>query len=288
MTTYTTIATPPASSASSKAYTKLATPPSSGQSCDPLQEIPTVLLITGWTDGPIKYLRNRLQNDLQCNIVEPRLLMPPFRGLWCFDMNFCLMCGVVLGLLWGLHKVLFQFESINNEHNPAQQILYFALLFGVLCYWIRLMVAVVCRSAIADGVEKCLQEIRRQNQNVVLCVGFSWGAGVLAELLSRGNNGLDSQPAFLLLAPVSSAQAMAAMREDAAHRLYPLENNDFVHVVHASDDSFFCPNPERWEQVPGIKNHTVHDVHVFKNASSRRTIAELLSTIFRMKIDNNQ
>ena len=114
------------------------------------------------------------------------------------------------------------------------------------------MVAVVCRSAQKDGVEKCLREMRRKN--VILCVGFSWGAGVLSELLTRDDTGLDSQPAFLLIAPVSAAAGMAAMRLDAAERLHELENNNFVHVVHASDDPIFCPHPERWEQVAGVKN----------------------------------
>ena len=144
--------------------------PSSGSSCDSIT--PTVLLLSAWTPAPINYLRTRLQNDLQCNIIEPQLLMPPWRGLWCWDFNFCLMCGVVLGLLWGLYKVLFQFESFDDEQSRTKRILYFSILFGVLCYWIRLMVAVVCRSAIADGVEKCLQEMGRKN--VVLCVGFRY------------------------------------------------------------------------------------------------------------------
>ena len=101
------------------------------------------------------------------------------------------------------------------------------------------------------------------------------------------DNGLDIQPAFLLIAPVSAATAMAAMREDAAQRLHALDNNDFVHVVHASDDPIFCPHSDRWEQVVSVKNHTVNDVHIFKNLSSRRTLAEIMATLFRAKTDGN-
>lgn len=145
------------------------------------------------------------------------------------------------------------------------------------------MVAVVARSAIAHGVELCLKEMRRRN--VVLLVGFSWGAGVLSELLTR-DSGLDTQPAFLLIAPVSSATAVAAMREDAALRLHP-SSADVVHVVHASDDPIFCPHPERWENLTHVKNHTLQDIHVFKQPSSRRTLAEITATLFRMKTDDN-
>ena len=125
------------------------------------------------------------------------------------------------------------------------------------------MVAVVARSAQQDGVEKCWKEMKRRN--VVLCVGFSWGAGVLSELLTRDTDtqGLDSQPAFLLLAPVSAAVSVAAMRPDATERLH-LEAEEHHHypngriqVVHASDDPIFCPHPERWAQVTAITNTTL-------------------------------
>jgi len=252
---------------STAAYNLQRSPPSSGSAAAQAQgcvydssslsslATPTVLLLSGWTPGPITYLRTRIQTDLECNIVEPRLLMPPWYGFWCWDLNFILMLGVVGFLLGGLYKVLFEFQSFGYHgqgDGRVRQIIYFSVLFGILCCWIRLMVAVVCRSAQKDGVEKCLREMRRKN--VILCVGFSWGAGVLSELLTRDDTGLDSQPAFLLIAPVSAAAGMAAMRLDAAERLHELENNNFVHVVHASDDPIFCPHPERWEQVAGVKN----------------------------------
>jgi hypothetical protein len=241
--------------------------------------IPTVLFLKGWTPGPIDHLRGRLQKEFSCDVVEPDLLMPPFSGIWCWDRNFLLMLGVCGGLLWSLVHVWRQFDSWERVAFLA-----LIVLFGI--FWIRLMVAVVTRSSIADGVEKCLKEMRRKN--VVLCVGFSWGAGVLAELLTRDVPGLDTKPAFVLMAPVSAATAMAAMRPDAAFRLHPLldhnnNNCDMVHVVHASDDPVFCPCPERWNNIPGIKSYTLQDIHVFKNAASKRALADIVTSLYRLK-----
>lgn len=229
--------------------------------------------------GPIHSIRSKLQNDFSCEIVEPPLLMPPFFGLsfaslWCFDLNFCLMMLVLFLGLFCLLEVWVQFES-------SVRFIYMLVLLGIIGYWIRLMVAVVARSAIHDGVEKCLKEMRRNN--VVLCVGFSWGAGVLSELLTREIR-LENRPAFVLIAPVSAASAIAAMRADAALRLRPLDD-DFVKVIHASDDPMFCPHPERWNAVRSIECKTLFDNHVFKNISSRRAIGEIVTALYRKKTE---
>ena len=294
------------SMASTAGYTLQRSPPSSGsvgslvsdnnEYSSPATSAPTVLLLSGWTPGPMNYLRSRLQKDIAENgvvvIVEPKLLMPPWRGFWCWDLNFIVMLGVVALLLAGLWQVLVIGPNGTGEEEPpsqSQKVLYASLLLGILCYWIRLMVAVVARSAQQDGVEKCLKEMKRRN--VVLCVGFSWGAGVLSELLTRDKNGLDSQPAFLLMAPVSAAASMAAMRPDAAERLHLLVQEDdhdcMVHVVHASDDPIFCPHPERWEQVVGIQNTTVVDNHTFSKRSSRQMIGDIMTAMFRAKTGGN-
>lgn len=237
--------------------------------------MPTVLLLGGWTPGPINFIRTKLQSEFSCHIMSPILIMPPFfRPFWC-DLNFCLMFIVCIGFLFALSKVWIQFESF-------ERFLYLSMVVAAFVYWIRLMVAVVARSSIADGVEKCIQAMRQRN--VVLCVGFSWGAGVLSELLTR-DVGLDTQPAYILMAPVSAVTAMAAMREDAAFRLQPLDGHGMVHVVHASDDPMFCPHPEHWNMIPGIKSYTLQDIHIFKNASSRRSLAEIVTALFRLKTE---
>jgi hypothetical protein len=180
------------------------------------------------------------------------------------------MFAVCLGLLWLLYKFVFEFDT----NYPC-----ICLIF---CIWIRLMVAVVARSAIAHGVELCLEEMR--SRNIAVLAGFSWGAGVLSELLTR-ETGLDVQPAFLLIAPVSSATAVAAMRDDAAFRLHPT-STEMVHVVHATDDPVFCPHPDRWDALTNVKSYTLQDVHVFKQPSSRRALAEIMTTLFRAKTEN--
>ena len=206
--------------------------------------------------------------------------MPPFfrlswDSLWCLDFNFAWMMMVVLGFFWSFFHVWMYYEQRN---------FYLVGLLVLFAIWVRLMVAVVARSAIHNGVEKCLKELRRRN--IVLCVGFSWGAGVLSELLTR-EVGLDTRPAFVLIAPVSAATALAAMRDDAAVRMRPLDPNntdgDLVQVIHASDDPVFCPHPERWDAVQGIQTCTLQDNHVFKNLSSRRAIGDIVTNLYRRK-----
>lgn len=283
---------------STAGYTLQRSPPSSGSVSDysVTAAAPTVLFLGGWTPGPMNYLRSRLQQECCLEtaniIIEPKLLMPPWRGFWCWDLHFIVMLGVVALLLAGLWQVLVVQDDSSAEPSRSrrrQQVLYASLLLGILCYWIRLMVAVVARSAQQDGVEQCWKEMKRRN--VVLCVGFSWGAGVLSELLTRDNSGMDSQPDFLLMAPVSAAASMAAMRPDAAERLQLEQEEDHdncvVHVVHASDDPIFCPHPERWEQVAGIQNTTVVDNHTFSKRSSRQMIGDIMVAMFRAKTEGN-
>jgi hypothetical protein len=81
---------------------------------------------------------------------------------------------------------------------------------------------------------------------------------------------------------VSAAIAMAAMRPDAALRLQ-LQQEAEIHVIHASDDPIFCPCPERWNNLPGVHSYTLPDTHIFKNAASKRALAELVTALYRFQ-----
>lgn len=135
--------------------------------------LPTVLLLRGWTDGPLSHLRSKLySNEYQCDVIEPNLLMPPWRGLWCLDCNFILMFMLCVGVFLSLCLSIRGFDGFGG--HGTSRISAIILLFCFLCFCIRITVAVVTRSSIAHGVDLCLKEMRRRN--VVLIVGFSWGA----------------------------------------------------------------------------------------------------------------
>lgn len=132
--------------------------------------MPVVILIGGWSPGPLIYLKRFLQTQQRCNVVEPKHLpMPPFPGSWCWDRN-------VITMVMGLCLSFWLISSLEPESSSVQLIL--RILFGsMVCIWFRFLAAVVVRSSIREGVQLCLKEINRHEGHVVL-VAFSWGGAV--------------------------------------------------------------------------------------------------------------
>lgn len=238
---------------------------------------PTILLLEGWTPGPLTHLHKFLKggNSTPYKILEPSLPMPPFVGLWWYDRNVIVMFGGLIGIIWSGCRFLVQVASAYG--GTARILCSFAVL-AVILFWIRLVACVAVRSSIQRGVDICLQQMR--DHNVVAIVGFSWGGAVLAELMAQGQVGVcTTQPAALLIAPATAAVASAAFQQDAALRIEEVQH--LVHVVHATHDRTVCPHPERWESVHGLEYTMLHDVHVFHASSSKRAIAGMLMSLLQ-------
>jgi hypothetical protein len=134
------------------------------------RSLPVVILIGGWSPGPLIYLKRFLQTQQRCNVVEPKHLpMPPFPGSWCWDR------GVITMVMW-LCLSFMLISRLEPESSSVKLIL--RILFGsMVCVWFRFLAAVVVRSSIRKGVQLCREEAYRHEGNIVF-VAFSWGGAV--------------------------------------------------------------------------------------------------------------
>ena len=284
---------------------------------------PVVMLVEGWSLGPLLYLRAGLKRGNRVRIIQPRLPMPPLLGWWFWDLNFfglfTIFVVYCLVFVWPFVVILLRegFHDDNNDNKSplvAKQswtkwmlllVFHLILILGA----IRIMAAVVVRSSKRKGMEICLREIRDHKVSVV--VAFSWGGAVVTELLAAGylNNHNDdhvddnvdddeTQLAVLLLAPANTLVAQVALQQDPLLDRLPTywknrrrdttttaTTSNLVCVVHASDDSKICPHPQRWDlgNASGISYEMLNDVHIFQKRSSKQRLCAILEHLLRQK-----
>lgn len=146
---------------------------------------------------------------------------------------------------------------ITSKHSRGL----FVISLLATVFVVRTPAASAARSSIRRGVAQTKSQIRQYG--VTLVVGYSWGGAILAELLSQqqSENSVDDDildsVALVLIAPVSAVVAQVAFQQDAAVQLQRRGACEYsagrVHVIHARRDSLFCPNPQRWGNVPGVQ-----------------------------------
>jgi pimeloyl-ACP methyl ester carboxylesterase len=128
-------------------------------------EGPVVLVVGGWSPGPLLYLQQVLASRPSVMVVEPRNLpMPPFPGSWCCHpmiLTMMAICGTFLWLACVQHRTI------------AWNLL--ALVASVVS--IRLLAAVAVRTSIQVSAQSCLEATQQYDGNVIL-LGFSWGGAV--------------------------------------------------------------------------------------------------------------
>ena len=271
-----------------------------------------VLLVEGWSPGPLPYLKSMLQREIEgyCEVRYVRgFPMPPFVGWWFCDYRF-------LALLFGWVAALYSVSRYAHDKNRYYRWLFAMASFAATIGIARLLAALVVRSSLQKGVDICRNEIRRHSSSnnnnnnygvntTVVAVGFSWGGAILAELLMQeqqnyddiyDNNDAINSPAsvgFFLIAPTTALLAKVGFQQDAAFRLQQQqhqqnctnfsrssERGPVVHVVHASHDRMFCPYPERWNHLTGSFRYSMlRDVHVFVEPSSRRALADYMTRL---------
>jgi hypothetical protein len=244
------------------------------------QESITVLVLGGWSPGPLNLLKWRFRE--RCTFVEPEIPMPPVGVSWCVD-PFCVLLVADLGLApW-----LCSWLSSNARFSAAALILATGAVLIAAAVWARLCVAGLVRGAVRVGTQRAALLIRQRSVNIVM--GFSWGGGVAAELLRQGRLGTSCTPAALLLAPTTAAIARFTLQDDPA-RVVHIDASDQgrVHVFHASDDGF-CPDAQRecWEQT-GATTHTCQDTHVFESASSLDEISRAFQSLCDLRARGGQ
>lgn len=229
-----------------------------------------VLIIGGWSPGPLMYLKRGLRR--QCIFLEPSVPMPPVGCSWCIDKHMLALLCVLAFMSWSCHDMGGRID---------RKWLLFLTRVGIVAVSlvvIRFLVAGIVRSSVQKGVQIAHQCLQR-HRNVAVIIGFSWGGGVVAEMLRQGLVGNEGQPPALLIAPTTALMASPALQRDPALEIR-VQDPTRVHVFHGTEDGAFCPHAERWEQTNATV-HWCHDNHVFMQRNSlqelARTLLELLS-----------
>ena len=232
---------------------------------------PTVLILGGWSPGPLIYLKRAFYG--RCTFLEPTIPMPFVGFSWCHDGSIFLLLVVVALAIWAC--VAFA-DYINSRVWLAMARLAVVVLSLILS---RLCVAAIVRGSISKGVN--VATTCMQHHNVAVVIGFSWGGGVVAEMLRQGLVGGHRQPAVLLIAPTTALMASFAMKKDAPLTIRMADDmSERVHVFHGTGDEAFCPHYDRWG-ITGASFHLIHDNHVFCRQESVQEIADVLAALIR-------
>ena len=221
------------------------------------EQPPIVLVLSGWSDGPLDELRLRCHH---IDFVTVTIPTPPVGAAWL--RNPYVAALVVLAGLTGsaceLAAAVFP-SSVGRAVKLGVVVLTLALA--------RYLVARLVRFAITRGVEEAKLHIARHRPDAI--VGFSWGGGVVWELISQG---AWAGPA-LLLAPTVCALAKVAMKPPP----WPtLPDGVHVDVVTPEFDSF-CPKSQaNLFSACGCHCYTVADHHPMLGEDTGVEIAALL------------
>lgn len=236
------------------------------------EEYPTVLILGGWSPGPLLYLKRNFHG--QCTFVEPKIPMPPVGFSWCFDVGMLALVLVIAMAIWV--SVALRGWVDNRALAIARVTVVIVALFLS-----RLCVAAVARGAIRRGVNIATRCMRERRVDVV--IGFSWGGGVVAEMMRLGL----VADAVLLIAPTTALMSSFAMKKDAALTIrVPDDMSHRVHVFHGTEDESFCPHSDRWE-LTGVSFHLVHDNHVFCRRESIHELSVVLASLMSQAGDPN-
>lgn len=236
---------------------------------DTTDESPNVLILGGWSPGPLLYLKRNFFG--RCVFLEPEIPMPPVGISWCFDVGILLLVVVAVLAIWACIALAGYVNSRGWLVVSRLSVIVTALFLSRLC------VAAVVRGSISKGVNIASKVIREQNVNVV--IGFSWGGGVVTEMLKLGLVGGTQQPTVMLIAPTNALMASFALRKDPSLTIRLTDDRtQRVHVFHGSEDETFCPHSERWE-LTGATFHLVYDNHVFCRRESVHELSHVLAAL---------
>ena len=225
---------------------------------------PRILILGGWSPGPLHHLKYYLKQK-NCVVIEPNIPMPPMGCSWCCDVSMFALLAVLGLMMWG---------CISVQHTRGARLIIVAVSLVLL----RRCVAWIVRRSIKRGV----QQAERYLPEVAIVIGFSWGGGIVAELLRRALVGGDEQAAALLIAPTTALMASVALQRDAASVVRSQDSNK-VHVFHGRHDQAFCPHAQRWEQT-GVTLHLCEDNHVFLRQDSIQALVDTLAEL----LDNSE
>ena len=235
-----------------------------------------VLVLGGWSPGPLDALRWAVRNE-PVDFHEPAMHMPPAGTRWCCTWQAALLGACVM--------IAVNAMSLLGSSSPLQPLAaQLALLVGsagAVVFAIMLLV----RGSIQRCVATAERTIAQHGVDVV--VGFSWGGGIACWLLAKQQ----WRGPTLLLAPTVAGMASAARlpkpvfsaasSAEATARMAAESPPALVHIFHASDDTFFCPDSQHAAlAASGAAMHICEDdIHIFANRQSERRIVDTFASM---------
>lgn len=234
-------------------------------------ESPCVLVLGGWSPGPIPSLP--LQGY---RVLQPPIPMPPISN-WM--TKTILAWSILLGAVVWIGLTTATALRVERGASLAPKLVFLGtLLVGLVGF--RLLVMLVVRSSLKEGVQICRDLLR--DYPVVAVLGFSWGAALWAEVLAESAAD-DELPPSILMVPPTLRVAQCAWIKDAAVRLHERSAgvSSTVMVVHASEDQLYCPHTDRWEGINGVHLEVLRDTHILAQRRSKRHILELWTKMMR-------
>ncbi|KAI2503531.1 hypothetical protein MHU86_10913 [Fragilaria crotonensis] len=241
------------------------------------EPVPRILVLGGWSPGPLSVLKYHLARSKKCVFIEPNIPMPPMGCSWLCDWSMLVFSITFAFMIWGFISL-----GVVIQSSAFLLILCRLLLIAMSSVLLRLGVAWIVRRSIERGVQQASCYL----PDVDLVIGFSWGGCVVAELLRRAqlkmimDARVQPPTRAVLIAPTTALVASFARQTDVAS-LITVHEASQVHVFHGIHDQAFCPHANRWEQT-GVTLHWCNDNHVFLRQES---IQALLQTVTRLLED---
>jgi len=278
-----------------------------------------VLILGGWSPGPLHYLRHRFRN--RCIFIEPEIPMPFWSGLCSCCCNvyiFLIVGGIVVA------SYVIRFLVISNS-NGFLLFLWILLIIGALFVYVRFCIAILVRSSIRIGSQIAQNEIHQcsiipnhnnnnnnnnnelqqhhgtNNDGIRVIIGFSWGGGILANLywnyqqrqynvLSNGQeqhlqDDTEQQqqqrqfPSMMFLAPTTTPMSKIALQKDPP-LFMRLSSDHRKENVHV-----FHATNDGFCPYPerwertGATTHMCRDTHIFQTRSSQQLIGDVLESL---------
>ena len=232
-----------------------------------------VLLLPGWSQGPLSVLRYAFPD---VNFVTLDIPTPPAGTLWMRNRYFFCLLAFLCGCAVGVEKI------VRDRPHLA------LLLVGALgfVFFVRLLVYNIVRRAVKDSMRAVLRAAAEKEpvEEVAAIVGFSWGGGVLWQMLCEDATAkaLAEVPA-LLLAPTIQANIRCSGQRHPPPREKEVDFSN-VHIVSGRNDPF-CPASQEEliakQSKGGAHYHTVDDDHLLCSSGSRRLYCGILQQFLK-------
>ncbi|CAK9096405.1 Hypothetical protein SCF082_LOCUS45259 [Durusdinium trenchii] len=220
-----------------------------------------VLVLGGWSPGPLDVLRARME---RVDFQEVNIPMPPSGCRWCLN-PFCPL--LLLVVFWLLPLALTSDELVNQVDGSISWLVRLVAVLAIPVL-LRYLVAGLVWFSIKDGLWSTSRALRDFEPDAVLA--FSWGGGLALWLLAERR----WTGPTLLLAPTVNAMACVSCR--SSPRFPAPRSSAPVHVFHAEQDGFCPASQVAALRGAGCELHLCDDNHVLLR---RQTVEEIHSCL---------